>query len=168
MTARLTNVNAVNAPKLMNDVDVVTSRKIAANPITPHNAMLKIGVWNRSDTQPNTRSGSTRSRPIAYSNRATAAWAARPEANWPTISPVRNTAPNRLPPMVFAISEASDSELAKVPPGETSVTKYVTTMKIAPPINATNRIARGTLRSGSYDSSVSVLTASKPRNEYAA
>ena len=150
-------MNAVNAPKLMNDVDVATSRKIAANPITPHNAMLKTGVWNRSDTQPNTRCGSTRSRPIAYSNRDTAAWAARPEVNWPTINPVRNTAPKRLPPIVFAISEASDSELAKVPPGDTSVTKYVTTMKIPPPINATSTIARGTLRSASCDSSVSVL-----------
>jgi len=58
MTARLTKVNAVNAPKLMNDVEVATSRKIAANPITPHNAMLKTGVWNRSDTQPNARCGS--------------------------------------------------------------------------------------------------------------
>jgi hypothetical protein len=39
------------------------------------------------------------------------------------MSPVRNTAPNRLPPMVFAISAASESALSKVPPGDTSVTK---------------------------------------------
>ncbi|MDT5330633.1 MAG: hypothetical protein QOF31_1930 [Mycobacterium sp.] len=51
--------------ELMNEVDVATSRKIAANPITPHNAMLKTGVLNRSDSQPNARSGRTRSRPIA-------------------------------------------------------------------------------------------------------
>ena len=38
-------------------------------------------------------------------------------------------------------------------------------MKIPPPINATSTIARGTLRSASYDSSVSVLMASNPRNE---
>jgi hypothetical protein len=70
--------------------------------------------------------------------------------------------------MVFAISEARDAELAKVPPGDTNVTNYVTTMKIPPPINATNTIARGTLRSASCVSSVSALMASNPRNEYAA
>ena len=39
------------------------------------------------------------------------------------ISAARNTAPNKLPPIVLEMWCASDSELPKVPPGETSVTK---------------------------------------------
>lgn len=41
-------------------------------------------------------------------------------------------------------------------------------MKIAPPMRATRTMARGTVRSALWVSSVSVLTASKPRKEYAA
>jgi len=35
----LTNVNAVNAPKLMNEVDVATVEEDCASPIAPPNAM---------------------------------------------------------------------------------------------------------------------------------
>ena len=51
--------------------------------------------------------------------------------------------------MFLAMSSASESTLSNVPPGDTSVTKYETTTKIAPPINATNTIARGIVFSAS-------------------
>jgi hypothetical protein len=44
----------------------------------------------------------------------------------------------------------------------------VTTAKITPPRSAMSMIARGIVRRGYIVSSVSVVTASKPRNEYAA
>ncbi len=82
--------------------------------------------------------------------------------------PATKIAENTLPPIDCAISNAAEDSSAKLPPGCTSCVKYVTTMKIAPPMSAMSRIARGMTRCGFFVSSVSVVTASKPRNEYAA
>ena len=62
MTATFTRVNAVNAPKLMNEVDVATSRKIAPRPMMPARTMLNAGVWNRSMIK---RETAPRERPVA-------------------------------------------------------------------------------------------------------
>ena len=85
---------------------------------------------------------------MAYSSRATAACAARPEVNRPMSSTVSESIARR------------PSE-----PGATRLTEYATIRKIAPPISATSTMARGMVRRGSRVSSVSVLIASKPRNE---
>ena len=114
-------MNAVNAPKLMNDVEVATSRNSAPRPISPQSTMLKIGVANRSDSRPKKPLGSTPSRPIANSSRETLAWAASPEVNWPMIRPPTKNAANSEPPMVLAVSAASESALSNVDPGSTSV-----------------------------------------------
>ena len=46
MTLRLTKVKAVKAPKLMNDVEVATSRRRAIRPTAPVSRMLNAGVRN--------------------------------------------------------------------------------------------------------------------------
>ena len=76
--------------------------------------------------------------------------------------------PKMLPPIVMAMSNAADDASWNWPPGCTSWVVYETRMKITPPIRAIRRMARGTVLRGSIVSSVNVVTASKPRNEYAA
>ena len=85
--------------------------------------MLNTGCGTSSDTQPNTRFGQHAVAAHRVQQPRHRRLGREPEVNWATISPVRKTAPNRLPPMVFAMSEASESVLSNVPPGDTSVTK---------------------------------------------
>ncbi|GAA3289459.1 hypothetical protein GCM10020295_01360 [Streptomyces cinereospinus] len=93
------------------------------------------------------------------------AWAAMPEANWATTRPARKTDENRSPPMVLAISKAAESGSSKVLPGCASWVAQATATKMPPPIRAISTMARGMVRFGSMVSSVSVVTASKPRKE---
>jgi hypothetical protein len=47
ITLRLTNVKAVKAPKLMNEVEVATLSLSAIRPTTPVSTMLNAGVRKR-------------------------------------------------------------------------------------------------------------------------
>ena len=46
ITQRFTNVNALKAPKLMNEVDVATFNLSAMSPTNPASRTLIAGVWN--------------------------------------------------------------------------------------------------------------------------
>lgn len=122
ITLTLTNVNAVNAPKLMNDVDVLTSRASATSPTIPVRTMPNTGVANFGWSLPNTR-GSTPSRPIAYISRDALACAAIPDANCATTRPARKNDAKRLPPIVVAISNAADDSSVNALPGWASWVK---------------------------------------------
>ena len=65
MTETLTMMNARNAPKLMNDVEVATFMKIAMRPMTAMASSDSTGVWKRGLSLPKKLRGSTPSRPIA-------------------------------------------------------------------------------------------------------
>ncbi len=83
---------------------MVTSSLSASKATTAHSRMLLIGVPKRSLKVPKNDLGNTPSRPMAYSRREPLAWADRPEANWPTIRPIRKIVTNRSPPILRAIS----------------------------------------------------------------
>src|SRR5450830_505142 len=96
----------------MNDVEVVTSSFSASNATTAHNKMLLTGVPKRACNVPKNDLGNTPSRPMAYNKREPLAWADSPEANWPTIRPIRKIDTNTSPPILRAISYAAESTLA--------------------------------------------------------
>ena len=123
MTEIFTKVKAVKAPKLMNDVEVATSKKMAIRPMIAEITRFATGVWYLALRRPNTALGSTESRPMAYISREALACAARPEANCAATKPARNTAPKNVPPICRAISLAADAESANAPPGWTSWVK---------------------------------------------
>src|SRR5437868_13579418 len=102
MTERLTKVNAVNAPKLMNEVDVAMLDLRAMRPTAPVTMMLSAGVRSRGWMYPNTFGGRTPSRPMAYMRREPLACAANPEAPWATMRPATTIDESRLPPIVLA------------------------------------------------------------------
>ena len=74
-------VNAMNAPKLMKDVEVLMSRKQPMIPTAATTRIALIGVFVRGDNLPKKRLGKTPSRPIANISREADAWAAIPDAN---------------------------------------------------------------------------------------
>src|SRR5699024_8511640 len=166
-TATCTMANEINAPKLMNDVDVVTHIPNALSLTTPPATIATTGVANFGASLANTF-GMTLSRPITYSRRVPAVCAAIPEVNCAMTSAAMKTAAKAAPPIRVAISKPAVSTLLNTPPGCTSCTAYETRMKIPPPIKAISIMALGTVFRGSIVSSDMVVTASKPRNAYAA
>ncbi|MNN80941.1 hypothetical protein D3C81_1977090 [compost metagenome] len=77
----MTRLNARNAPKLMNEVEVVTSSLSASNATTAQSRMLLTGVPKRACKVPKNDLGNTPSRPMANSRREPLACADSPEAN---------------------------------------------------------------------------------------
>jgi len=85
-----------------------------------------------------------------------------------TISTIVKIRRNKGPPAAAITSKPALSRSLNELPGCTSDIKKLMTRKIAPPAAAASTVARGMLCVGLWVSSDRVVTASKPRKEYAA
>ena len=140
-------MKALKAPKLMNEVEVATSRNIATRPTMPvehypDHRGAELGAEPAED-----RRGRTPSRPIAYSSRDALAWLARPEANCATTRPARKIEANSLPPIMRAI-ERRGGRVLEYAAGVDQLGHVGGDEESAPPIRAMSSMARGCCAAG--------------------